>query len=245
MIARGAANTFPIPPKRHRRWSTVTLLACLTTPLGCGGGANFELPSYHARRPPARVDRAQLARGGVQIPAETPFNIAHPNSSNDGGGQAAASAEPDGRAACRAAVVGAGSATAEFLLGHKFDFGPGDGMDVLIQIEAAGTYRHAAAGEQTPEAAAELWAFVKDTNGVMLRREALFAGTGDVAERSFRQMAQFELRLAGDVGYYVMLVGRASATGIEDCRAETELSLQSASLSIRPRAAGSAPAASP
>ncbi|MCK6482931.1 MAG: hypothetical protein HUU22_13760 [Phycisphaerae bacterium] len=236
MIARDAADTIPSVPNRHCRVLTLVTLTCMTAaPIGCGGGANFELPSHHARRSSARVDRTQLTRGGIGIPADAPFNIAHPNSSNDGGGQAAASAEPDGRASCRAAVAGAGSATAEFLLGHKFDIGSGDGLDVLIQIDAAGTYRHSAAGEQTPEAAAELWAFVKDTNGVMLRREALFAGTGDVAERSFQQIVQFEIKLGGDVGYYVMLVGRATATGIEDCRAEAELSLRSASLSMRPR----------
>lgn len=199
---------------------------------GCGGG-DFEIAPVLMRRPGADVSPARLARGPLHVPQDAPFNLTYPTSSQTGGGKGEAAADPAGKALCAATCEGAGTAAAEFRLGYKIDLPHGDGAAARISIDVTAQRKLDIRGEGLETSAFHtLWAFIKDSKGVVIKKETLLAAEGAAADGMLHLVSGFDAPLAGDTDYYIIIAGRANASASADERASVRLEVTSAAIVI-------------
>ncbi len=216
---------------------------------GCdGGAADPSIRMVESARPD--LDEAALAIGHRTIPADTSFNIAKFTSGQEGERAAGKSGRLDkAGATCSAGVVGEGTAWGVFQLGYAFDNASSGPVAAKIRLKlssatAASSKSDSKDYNDVPTGNLSLDFVVKDSVGVVLRQESLYAGDlgSGAADAKRVHDLTFEVKLSPGRGFYLVLTGRSEVTCKENHQAETSLSAENVEMRIdwKPEAASSA-----
>lgn len=223
------------------RWRTRALGMAVVLLVGCGDGdltINVRKPA--GERPD--IDPALASTGKLSIPAGTPFNYSSYRSGRSGESGTAegdAALYPDG-ASCSAEARDGGSSWGEFQLGYCFDNASGVPLDAAVTLRL--TSRETASGEPgTGDAASSstsaqsvLRFFIKDTNGLVVKKEVLISGdleTGADASGATHELV-FDARFEPNIGYYLVLAGRSEAKAGAGQSASTSLRATQYSINV-------------
>lgn len=189
---------------------------------GCSGAAvvGTDVKRTAAERPD--VDRAMANAGALALPAKAPFNITSVNSAQSGAARGTAELVGQDGAKCSAEARDGGSAWGEFQLGYCFDNVTEQVLQAVVKVRlkvngsttsTGGEQGTARAGGTPATGTSSLAFFIKDTNGVMVKKEQLY--TGDLAAgagaKGTVQDLTFDVRLEPQRGYYLVIAGRVEA----------------------------------
>jgi len=216
---------------------------------GCGGGnigTNVRKPA--SERPD--VDRAVTAMGTLTIPADKPFNLTafmsgQASSTSFLSGQVGAArgeAEAVGNdgAMCRAEARNDGSAWGEFQLGYCFDNTTGVPLDATVKLRfttsesTTGRQGDAETQNATISSESTLTFFIKDTNGLVIKKEELLSSSLEKGHDSIGSTHDlvFDVRFGPNRGYYLMLAGRTDVESDAPHSIATSLSVSQYLLQI-------------
>jgi hypothetical protein len=190
---------------------------------GCGGSetVSTDVKRTAAERPD--IDRKVVSAGSLVVPGRTAFNITSVQSAQTGTGRGTAEFAGNNGAKCEAEARDGGSAWGEFQLGYCFDNLADQPLQAAVKLrlkETGGTSlssRERAAttrpAEPPTRATSSLVFFIKDTNGIVLKKEQLFSGDLDkgAGSNSAGQDLVFDVRFEPGRGYYLVVSGRVDA----------------------------------
>lgn len=171
-----------------------------------------------------KADRPDLtaqmvAQGTLAIPASTAFNLTSFRSEQDQDARGESVAVGKDGARCRATARNGGSAWGEFLLGYDFDNTTSADLDAVVKIrlqyaDSIEISRADPASDAPAASATTTLVFeIKDSNGVVVRRETLAGTSGAKGPRSQKgtREAVFDARFQNGLGYYLAVFGRCQA----------------------------------
>ena len=168
-------------------WSCSAVL--LGGMLGCSSGGFGESVSLPQERHASLVD--DFAAGQrLAVPQDVPFNLYDSQRSATAAGQAESSAEPAGRANCRASADNVGTATAEFQLGHVLDNRGQGPLNVTARFAVDYACRVVADPDDRTKPADKLGlrVFIRDSDRRVLERSML-TEAGEATLRNIRVAA--------------------------------------------------------
>lgn len=224
------------------RYSLLFSLVAIPFINACGGG-NFEVPQPVMQQRAAPIRTTALNAGTIRIPADMPFNVAFPNSTQSGGGRAEASAKPDGTARCTVECSGEGAASSGFQLGHKFTVSDDPGAECIVTLSIDGKCSINSADAAADSAiSTDAWVFVKDSNGAVLHKETLLTDTGGAMSRALAVRTSFTVKFSPNNDYYLLLAGRVQATTREQKSLRASLDIDKTSFELSPKTSPGHPA---
>ena len=217
-------------------WSCSAVL--LGGMLGCSSGGFGESVSLPQERHASLVD--DFAAGQrLALPQDVPFNLHDSQRSATAAGQAESSAEPAGRANCRALADDVGTATAEFQLGHVLDNRGQGPLNVTARFAVDYACRVEADPDDRSKPADKLGlrVFIRDSDRRVLERSMLTQASDATGSRDWtgRESHAFDVVLEPGLAYYFVLAGRVSVTGTEVSAASAQIDLRSFDLELTPR----------
>ena len=232
------------PPRAQLVSLLVPVIGALS---GCGGG-EFDVAPTALRLPARKLEPGPALAKPLRIPTDEPFLIHEPSSEQKGGGVVECSADPAGKAVCRARCRAAGMASGQFQLGHKIENTSAADLSLSIRVDVKGRVTRDQTGDDSDTSSmADLTVFVKDTRGALAAKHALAGGDGGPSQSEFHRVTQFDATLPGRCAAYIVLSGRASASASAATQASAELILDAAAIEVAPGRppAASAPASRP
>lgn len=194
----------------------------------------------HARKPASErpdVDTATAAKGALAVPATEAFNLTSFRSGQTGTGRGESKALGAGGAVCQAATTRDGTAWGEFQLGYCFDNTTGGPLDAIVKVHLAASESATGGredGAPNASSANTLTFFIKDTNGLVIKRESLLSSGLDkgAAAVGAKHDLVFDVRFAPNCGYYLVLSGRAEVQSDGPHPLEASLSVDEYALRI-------------
>jgi len=219
------------------------ILAILPLTSGCSesSGLNMNVRKPANERPD--LDAAMVAAGVRRIPADEGFNLTSFTSGQAGDSRGRAeSAGNDGAIAAAEARDG-GTAWGEFQLGYCFDNALGTPLQATIRLRMkVATATSALSKEETnrghagsaEQARSILAFFVKDTSGLVLRKETLQESDLEKGAESATRTHDlvYDVRLEAGRGYYLVIGGRVDAHAEADQTVSCVISVNEAALEI-------------
>jgi hypothetical protein len=187
-------------------------LACWIGACSGAGEVATDIRKPASERPD--VDNAMAAKGTLAVPATEAFNLTSFRSGQTGAGRGESKVDGAGGAVCRAETARDGTAWGAFQLGYCFDNVTSRPLDAIVKV-------HLVASESTTggpddedliaSSANDLTFFIKDTNGLVIKRESLLSSGLDkgAASLGMKHDLVFDVRFAPNCGYYLVLSGRA------------------------------------
>lgn len=232
------------------------LISCLVPWVsGCGGSAAV---STDVRKPAAErpdVDGAAVAAGSLSIPAKAAFNLTSVKSAQSGSARGSAELVAGNGARCQAESRDGGDAWGEFQLGYCFDQAAVQPLQaivklrlkVLASVSSTASESAAAPSSKEPAQAAGTLVFcIKDTNGIVLKKEQLYSGDLEKGAGATNTIYErvFDVRFEPERGYYLFAAGRADTKTADAQSAACVLDVSDYSLEIdwQPAKPGGAPA---
>jgi hypothetical protein len=186
----------------------------------------------------------------LKLPAGEPFNVHDKRWGSTPGPSGKANPVADavagGTAMCRADAENGGTSWAEFELGHALDNETGKPVaaELLMTLDYEYDCRAAGGGAKTTGLFA-IKAFVKGTDGKVLQTIPLAGHTSDDGpihwSGSERTLTGFVLQ--PNLGYYLVVVGRADAGSHENASSMAQVKVKSLSMEITFKPAGTTTAA--
>ncbi len=184
---------------------------------GCGGGGDVGMRARKSAAERPDVDRQMASKGALAIPGDAAFNLTSVQSGQTGDARGQAEMGGHDGISCRVEARSGGSAWGEFQLGYCFDNTAESALDATVKVrltvsESTKTEQVGELGEdEASTAKSVLTFFIKDTNGLVLRRESLVSDEpeqGSAATSLVHELA-YEARFEAGRGYYLVIAGRA------------------------------------
>jgi hypothetical protein len=201
---------------------TLALWCGLGWMAGCGGSDTVSTDIKRSATERPDIDRTVVSSGSLVLPAKTAFNITSVQSAQVGTGRGTADFAGNNGAKCAAEARDGGSAWGEFQLGYCFDNVADQPLQAAVKLRLKATggtslssREHVTTqpAEPPPRAVSSLIFFIKDTNGIVLKKEQLFTGDLDkgAGSNSATQDLVFDAHFEPQRGYYLVVSGRADA----------------------------------
>lgn len=212
---------------------------------GCGGegdeGMSVKKPA--TERPD--VDQTTAAKGALTVPAHEAFNLTSFKSGQTGAARGESQALGNDGATCRAEARDGGSAWASFQLGYCFDNTAGLPLDAAVRLRltanesTSGQRAGADAVAVMTTAESTLTFFIKDTNGVVIKKEDLLSSSLEKGPDSLGTTHDlvFDARFEPNRGYYLVLAGRTDVKADASQSVAASLSVAQCSLEVEWRGA--------
>lgn len=220
----------------------VVLGLLLTTAGGCGdgGGLNMNVRKPANERPD--VDQGTEVAGIRRIPADEGFNLTSFTSGQAGTARGRAESVGADGALCAAEARDGGTAWGEFQLGYCFDNKSRTPLEATVRLRLKVAAATSALSKQSspgpaasPQQAKSLLAFfIKDTNGLVLRKETLQEADLEKGSQSATRMHDlvYDVCLEPGRGYYLVIGGRTDVEAHTDQTVSCTVSVSEATLEV-------------
>ncbi len=205
---------------------------------GCSGAQFGETVALPREKHASLVDDFAAGKP-LSLPQDLAFNLYDSQRSATTGGRSESTADPAGRAQCRASAEEVGTAAAEFQLGHVLD-NRGQGP---LEVTARFAVDYACRLQSDPDDRSKptdelgLRVFVRDSNKRLLDTHMLTEVSEAAGSRDWTggETHAFDVILEPGLAYYFVVAGRVSVTGTDSSGASASIEVNSFNLELNGR----------